>query len=322
MSPPAGADLHARAVVVDAHCDTLLDVACGRRRLDLRSSTGHIDLPRLRAGGVDVQVFALFTEPQYKPERALARTLQLLDAAYETGLRPCHSFAELASRLDQGELAAVLALEGGEAIGTDLARLRCLTRLGVRLLGLVWNQRNAIGDGVGEARGGAGLTEFGRAVVRECDRLGVIVDVSHLNERGFWDVLAEGSRPVVASHSDARALCDHPRNLTDAQLRALAANGGVIGINFHSPFLRADGERAGLTDVVRHIDHVCGLVGPGHVGLGSDFDGIPQAPMGLEDAARLPALTEALLAHGYTEPDILAILGGNFLRVLHASWAQ
>jgi membrane dipeptidase len=311
-------------VVVDAHTDVVVQVARGGRRFEERSSQGHVDLPRLREGGVDVQVFALWVEPEYKPERALPRLLHLLDAfhgiveASAGAVVPCASVQEIDRAVAAGRLAAVLSVEGAEPVGRDLALLRVLHRVGVRVLGLVWNERNAIGDGVGEERAGGGLTEFGAAVVREMNRLGMVIDVSHLNERGFWDVMEISAQPVVASHSNARALCDHPRNLRDEQIRALAAAGGVVGINFYPRFV--DPARPTLARVVDHIDHVASLVGPDHVGLGSDFDGIESVPEGLEDATRFPAVTEELLRRGYREDDVRKILGGNFLRVFRQVW--
>ena len=316
--------LHFSAPVFDAHADTVLDLLRGRRFLD-RSAAGHIDLPRLREGGVRLQVFALYTEPEYKPERALARVLTLWDALRgalgEAGddVRLCRTPADL-DAVPSGGLGAILSVEGGEAIGTSLPLLRALFALGVRAMGLTWNQRNAIADGAGESRAQGGLTEFGREVVREMNRLGMVVDVSHLCERSFWDVLETSGQPVIASHSNARALCDHVRNLRDEQIRALARADGVMGMNFFANFLDAEPERADVRRVCDHIDHICGLVGARHVGLGSDFDGISRAPVGLEDCSRMPAVTEELCRRGYGEADVRAILGGNFLRVFRQVW--
>lgn len=320
------ATLHRGAVVVDAHVDTVLALEAGRSLL-LRSDAGHVDLPRLRAGGVKVQVFALFVEPAYKPERALARVLHLWDTlvralgAAGAAVRLCRTAADLEAAAAADQLAAVLSVEGGEALGTDLALLRVLHALGVRALGLTWNERNALADGAGEDRAQGGLTEFGHLVVGEMHRLGMVVDVSHLCERAFWDVCSALAGPFIASHSNCRALCDHVRNLSDAQIRALAAADGVMGTNFYPPFLDARPERADVARVCDHIDHVCALVGPRHVGLGSDFDGISATPRGLEDCSRLPAVTEELLRRGHAEGDIRLILGENFLRVFRAVWA-
>jgi len=319
------AALHRDALVLDGHCDTVLGLLAGRDFLQ-GGPEGQVDLPRLRAGGVKVQIFALFVEGEYKPDRALARVLRLWDALAQTIAASagqvvlCRSAAELDAAVAAGRLAAILSVEGAEPIGTDLSLLRALHALGVRALGLTWNQRNAIADGAGEVRANGGLTEFGREAVAECERLGIVVDVSHLCERAFWDVLGVARGPVIASHSNARALCDHVRNLHDAQIRALAAAGGVMGMNFFPLFLDADPARVDVARVCDHIDHIQALVGPGHVGLGSDFDGISSTPRGLEDCSRLPALTEELLRRGHGEAEVRGILGGNFLRVLRQVW--
>lgn len=322
----AAGDLHAGAVVVDAHCDTLLDLAAGRRRLGQRSLDGHVDIPRLREGGVNVQFFAHYIEPQHKPDRALRRFLELYDvfmAEAEQNARHMAvvtSWRQLEEALAQGRIAAIISIEGGEVISGSLEVLRALRRLGVRAIGLTWNERNDIADGVGEAHSPGGLTRFGRRVVEEMNRLGMVVDVSHLSEPSFWDVLEVSSRPVIASHSNARALCDHVRNLTDDQIRALAANGGVMGLTFCPPFV--DPYKADVDRVVDHALHVLDLVGPDHLGLGSDFDGILETPSGLEDATRFPRLTEALLRRGVDETTLRKILGGNFLRVLREVWGD
>ena len=327
MDGDADADaLHRAAVVVDAHADTVLALEAGRDFYG-GGGAGHVDLPRLRAGGVNVQIFALYIEPAYKPERALARVLVLRDRLLRTfaagggAVRLCRDAGELDAALSAGQLAAVLSVEGGEAIGGDLALLRALHDLDVRAMGLTWNQRNAIADGAGEDRAQGGLTAFGQRVVAEMDRLGMVVDVSHLCARAFWDVVESGGRPRFASHSNCRALCDHVRNLDDAQIRALAMVDGVMGMNFFADFLDADPQRADVARVCDHIDHVCDLVGPRHVGLGSDFDGIGRTPRGLEDVGRLPALTRELVRRGYRRSDIEAILGGNVLRLLRSVWS-
>lgn len=315
-------DLHQRAFVVDTHADSIMAAMAGERRLTERSDKGHVDFPRLAEGGVNLQVLACYIEEEYKPERALPQALRMIDAIYreveasQGRVAIAYTAADAERAAAEGRQAVMISLEGGEPIGTDLAIVRMLYRLGVRLVGLTWNQRNAIADGAGEVRTRGGLTNFGVELVREMNRLGMVVDVSHLSEPGFWDVLEVTSQPILATHSNARALRDHPRNLTDEQIRALAKNGGVMGMNFFPGFLDADQGKVTLGRVLDHIDHIVQLVGPAHVGIGADFDGIGSTPAGLEDVTRLPYLTQGLVDRGYSDDDILAILGGNHMRVL------
>ena len=182
------------------------------------------------------------------------------------------------------------------------------------MVGLVHSLRNQLADGVTDRRTGGGLSELGAQSVEELDRLGMIVDVSHINDEGFWDVLDHTKHPVIASHSNSRTVCRHPRNMTDEMIVALAENGGVMGMNFAPSFVHPT--LATLQGVVDHIDHIVDLVGPDHVGLGSDFDGIPSTPVGLEDATRMPYITEELVKREYNEVDIKKILGGNHLRLM------
>lgn len=317
-----GHRLHRESFVVDAHCDTALRLAAGGTLTPAAgAASGHVDLPRLRAGGVDLQVFALWVDSDQRRHGRLRRCLELLDAVVSETVRLGDDLHLILTPRDidaaatQGKIGVLLSIEDGAALEGSLSALKAFYRLGVRALGLTWNGRNELGEGVGAAQGaGGGLTAFGREVVREMNRLGMVVDVSHLSDAGFWDVLDVSEAPVIASHSNARAVCDHPRNLTDAQIRALAQAGGVMGINFCPPFLHRSGS-ASVDDIVRHVDHIVDLVGPGHVGLGSDFDGISSTPVGAEDASRFPAVTEALAARGYADDAIRAFLGGNFLRV-------
>lgn len=317
-------EIHAASLVIDAHADTVLDMGRGRP-LGRRSRRGHVDIPRLHQGGVDAQIFAHFIEPEHKPDRALPRFLEQLDVFLTQvednadTIQVATTAAEIEAARDAGKIAAIIGIEGGEALAGRLAVLRIFHRLGVRLIGLTWNERNDLADGAGEGGTGGGLSRLGVAVVAEMNRLGMAVDVSHLSDGGFWHVMEVSEAPVVASHSNCRRLCPHPRNLDDDQIRALAENGGVMGINFYPPFLVRRG-RAALTDVLDHIDHAVQLVGPEHVGLGSDFDGIDMVPAGLEDVTKMPALTDGLVRRGYDKHSISLILGGNFLRVFRQIW--
>ena len=197
--------------------------------------------------------------------------------------------ADIDRAIAAGKIAAFLSIEGGEALAGSLGVLRMLYKVGVRSLTLTWNGRNELGDGVGAS--GKGLTAFGRAVVREMNDLGMLVDVSHLSERGFWDAMKVSTQPLIASHANCRALCDHPRNLTDAQIRAVAGQGGVIGVTFVPDFL--GGETPSVDNVLDHIDHMIAVGGEDCVGLGSDFDGTKELPAGLADCTGLPLLTRA-----------------------------
>lgn len=312
--------IHFDSLVVDGHCDTLLLCMRGNRTLSERSQSGHLDLPRLKDGGVDCQFFACYIEPQFKPDRGLKRAMQMIDRfcteIERSGGAALHArcYSDILRAKAEGKIAAVLTIEGGECLDTDVSNVRIMKRLGVMAIGLTWNERNMIADGVGEERTKGGLTNFGVEVVKEMNSAGIVIDVSHLNEQGFWDVIETTNKPIIASHSNARTICNHRRNLTDEQLRALAQNGGVTGINFAPSFLAE--KDADINSVIRHIEHICSLVGPDHVGLGSDFDGISSTPKGLEDVTRVPAITEALSRLGYSDENIRKILGGNFLRVI------
>ena len=341
-------ELHKKSIVVDFHCDavlaTLPDSAyqvgeAKKRTLHERSTSGHVDIPRLIEGGVDCQVFSHFVEPIYNPI-ATRRMLQVMG----------HSFSEI-EKSDKLELVTrskeiyenngkkisiIVGFEGGEAIDQDLRILNMFYRLGLRRLTLCWNNRNAIASGVTEQRSKGGLTDFGVSVVEECNKLGILVDVSHITDAGFWDVIEVSKDPVIASHSNCRAFCGHMRNLTDDMIKALVEKGGVQGVNYVPPFLidmdmrkiRAGdkeelkkAEKATVETVVDHVDHMVELAGNiDHVGLGSDFDGVSMLVKGLEDTSKVPNLTKALVARGYSDQEVEKILGGNFIRVITKVW--
>lgn len=328
-------DLHRKAVVVDFHCDAVLATlpdsafvigAPVKRTLDVRSSEGHVDVPRLLEGGVDCQVFSHFVEPIYNPV-APQRMLQVLGYSL-TEIEKNKDRLDIATSATQimknhGEkISIMIGFEGGEAIAQDLRLLRVYYRLGLRRLTLCWNNRNFIADGVRWQRSKGGLTEFGASVVEECNRLGIVVDVSHMTDPGFWDVLAVSKEPVIASHSNSRVLCPSSRNLSDEMIKALVEKDGIIGVNYASMFLRDPKEvRAGkiptVGTVVDHIDHMVEVAGTvRNIGLGSDFDGVPSMAQGLEDVSRLPNLTKELVVRGYSQKDVEGILGHNFLRII------
>jgi membrane dipeptidase len=242
-------------------------------------------------------------------------------------IRVCRSVAEIAAAEAAGAVAAVLHLEGAEAIGPDLGELEVLHAAGLRSLGPVWSRPNVFGVGVpfrfpGDPDEGPGLTEAGKALVRACNELGVLVDLSHLNAAGFRDVAALSDRPLVATHSNAHALSAASRNLTDWQLDAIAATGGVVGLNYAVGFLRDDGRRrsdTALTVMIRHLDHLLERLGEGGVALGSDFDGA-LIPREIGDAAGLPALVGAMRQAGYGDALVERICWGNWIDVLRRTW--
>ncbi|MGA3296164.1 MAG: dipeptidase [Candidatus Bathyarchaeia archaeon] len=322
--------LHRRATVVDAHIDTLLEIMVPParpikvptpRKFGERSSKGHVDLPRLLESGVDLQIFAVYIQPEYKIERALHRALQVIDRFYkelhdhEDKMMLFTKVSDVREAEKHGKIAAMLSIEGGEAVEADLGILRMLHRLGLRAMTLTWNERNQIADGAGEGRTKGGLTNFGVELVKEMNNIGMVVDVSHLSDPGFFDVIETTTKPVIASHSNCRAICNHRRNLTDDMIKILADNGGVMGMNFSAAFVDENKEKATLERVLDHVDHIVKVASVDHVGIGSDFDGIETTPKGLEDVTRMPYLTEGLLKRGYKEDDIRKILGENFLRV-------
>lgn len=266
-------------------------------------------------------------------ESAIKVTLEqiaILQALEDHGaLRICRSLSDITAATTEGQIAAILHLEGAEAIATDLSTLDVLYAAGLRSLGPVWSRATDFGHGVpfrfpstGDI--GPGLTDHGKALLRRCNQLGVMVDLSHLNEAGFWDVARLSRAPLVATHSNAHALCPHARNLTDAQLRAIGESGGMVGLNFATAFLRPDGQMRADTPIallLAHLHHMIALAGEECVGLGSDYDGalVPEA---LRTVADLPALTAAMAAHGYSSARIEKLCHRNWLRVLGRSWVS
>jgi membrane dipeptidase len=348
--------------VFDGHNDVLLHLYLperGRGRTFFeRSDQGHIDLPRAREGGLGGGFFAVFVPPECReptgpepPPDATSFALPLpspLDPAYaqnvamaltailfrleresEGGLRVVRAETELAACLRMGVLAAVLHFEGADAIDPGLDALEVYHQAGLRSLGLVWSRPNAFATGVPFAfpsspDTGPGLTDAGRELVRACNRLGIMLDLSHLNERGFWDVAALSDAPLVATHSNVHALCPCSRNLTDKQLDAIRESDGMVGLNFAVAFLREDGRRDPDTPIetmVRHVEYMVDRVGIERVGLGSDFDGA-MIPREIGDVTGLPRLLDALRARGYDDEALTKLAHGNWLRVLSRTWKE
>ncbi|WP_217594592.1 dipeptidase [Cohnella sp. GbtcB17] len=286
--------------IADLHCDALSKLDRDPK-LDWAAAPAGLDVSaeRLARGNVGLQAFAIWvpTGTPKTPESALRQAALFHDKVLSApGMRLVRSGVDVEAVLspDASQRGALLTLEGADALRGERWALRLLHRLGLRLLGLTWNEANWACDGIMEPRG-AGLTKEGRSLVSECEALGIMIDVSHLSEKGFWDIAELARRPFIASHSNARSICPHPRNLTDDQIRALVAANGLIGITFVPFFLQAL-RPAGIDDVLRHVEHVCALGGANHIAFGSDFDGIDTYTQGLAGPADYPALADALLA--------------------------
>lgn len=350
--------LHLDAVVVDAHCDVTEAAFYESYDLLARHQIGHVDLPRLQEGGIDAELFSIFVHPdsvdltQFFPT-ALRQIEFLQGIARKSGgaLQMARNADEVRDNADKGVTSMLLGVEGGHMLlpGSEeeqLAHLKAFADRGVRYLTLAWSSSSPIGGSTAEDAK-TGLTPFGRRALGEMERLGIAADLSHGSDALFWDVIAAAKRPVLLSHSAARALSGHPRNASDEMLQAIARNGGAACVNFSPTFLddrfrratqallqktkgmhnaektalyrRADLPLVALSTLVDHIEHMAKVAGPDHVCLGSDFDGAPLMPAGLEDASKLPALTAALRARGWPAENIRKLLGENLLRVLAAN---
>ena len=313
--------VHERAFVFDLHNDVMEKAVLGYQ-IGIRHTTEQSDIPRFKEGGVDAQMFALWTDwrdsaahPYYAFTLAMADTFNAQVARSNGAMIQARSTADLLAAAAQGKLAGVLAIEGGHAIRYDLTKLREYYDLGARYMTITWN--NSIGWAVSaqDTRSSTvGLNSFGQQVIRTMDSLGMLIDVAHTGIKTIKDILAITKNPIIDTHAGARALYNHYRNLSDEQIDSIAARGGVIGVVFYPSFLSSTG-RATIDSVVRHIDYITKRVGVDYVAIGSDFDGIETVPVGLEDVARLPNLTAALLRKGYSISDVHKILGGNALRV-------
>ena len=375
--------LHRAALVVDTHSDTTTEMLDNGVDMLVRNATGHMDLPRIFEGGLDVQFYSIYVSAAYygaedlssaealqasRPNASARRALQMMDAYWlaversKGRMAACFSVSDIRNAVAKGQHAALMGIEGGHAIEGDLRLLRMFYRAGIRYMTLTHSNHNEYADSSGEAEPKwGGLNELGVKVVEEMNRLGMMVDVSHVSDDTFYDALKVTRAPVILSHSSCRALCGHLRNITDDMLRALAKNGGVIMINFNCGFLddkysrlgsayyqqtrihRREIERkwpAGHPDrekalaalrerfpppeppdvsvLIDHIVHAIQVAGVDHVGLGSDFDGVPCVPKGMDDVTHLPRITYWLLQRGIPEEGVKKVLGQNLMRVFEA----
>jgi membrane dipeptidase len=358
--------IHRRAIIVDTHNDVTTPMT--NDDFDLSGTPPfpyRTNIQRMKQGGLTAEFFSLYIRPWYVANGGAARrTLDMIDSVYRAverhpnDLMLATSVADIRRAKRQGKIAALMGIEGGHAIENSLPTLREFYRLGVRYLTLTWNNTNDWADaGRGEPKHN-GLSEFGREVVREMNRLGMMIDVSHVSDKTMSDAIDVSKAPVIASHSSARALSDVPRNIPDDLLRKIAKNGGVVHVNFYTGFIdsttvapqskdretklkaqhdalnekfKNDPERLAeegdkidashplppvpISKLMDHFDHIVKVAGIDHVGIGADFDGAVDMPQGAEDVATLPNITYELLKRGYSERDILKILGGNSLRV-------
>jgi len=354
--------LHRQAIVIDTHADTTQFIAYRGFDIAQPQAETQLDLPKAAAGGLDAQFFSIFVLPmRFKPDQWYAEAVHQIDAIDKlakdnpTKLRVARTAADVRANAGAGVMSALYGLEGGHALGpgdhaAQLEHLRALAARGVRYMTLTWVNSNEIGGSCGDVGDIRGLSPFGAELVREMNRLGVIVDLSHVSDPTFWDAIRTSAKPVLATHSSARALTNIPRNMTDAMLKAVAANGGAVCVNFGSAFLddafhtaeagiwakkrsgppweswrqiRADARaiepKVPLARLLDHLQHVAQVAGVDHTCLGSDFDGVPVTPVGMEDVSKLPAITAGLRARGFSAADVEKILGGNVLRVLEAN---
>ena len=359
---PADDVLHKRALVIDTHADTTQVITYGDVDIARPQPGVQVDLAKAAAGGLDAEFFSIFVLPmRFKPAEFYAEAVRQLDAldklaaANPARIRVARTAADLRANAKAGVMSALYGLEGGHALlpgdhKAQLEHLRELGRRGIRYMTLTWATSNDIGGSSGDAGDIRGLTPFGAEVVKEMNRMGIVIDLSHVSDPTFWDAIRATSKPVLATHSSARTLTNIPRNMTDAMLKAVAANGGAVCVNFGSGFLddafhdkeealwkkkrsgtpfdiwrqiRVDAAalspQVPLARLLDHIQHVAKVAGVDHACLGSDFDGVPATPTGMEDASKLPAITAGLRARGFSPADVEKILGGNVLRVLEAN---
>jgi membrane dipeptidase len=359
--------VHFSSIVVDTHDDTTQRFLDGRFDVGARHPDGSIDIPRMREGGLGAIFFSIWITSKITGTEAVHRALAQIEAvreqvrAHPKDLALATTAAEVRTAHKEGKIAALMGVEGGHMINSDLDVLRKFAGLGVRYMTLTHSGNDEWADSSTDTPAHNGLTDFGKTVVGEMNRLGMMVDISHVSDKTFYDALETGKAPMIASHSSCQALCDAPRNMTDQMMKDLAAKGGVVQINYHVGFLSQEfrnaekanpevnkaiaeevqkrcGDNEGCqliegdrltrenveqgklprvdwTKIIEHIDHAVKVAGIDHVGLGSDFDGA-NMPYGMEDASKLPKITEALLKKGYSEDDVKKILGENTLRVM------
>ena len=371
--------VHNSAIVIDTHADTPQRFLDNGFDFGGPLKGGMLSLDAAKQGNLDAEFFSIWVDPtQYGPNASAKRTLELIDSVYKQAARHpdrmamCYSADDIVSTHAAGKFCALMGIEGGHSIENSLGLLRDYYRLGVRYMTLSWSNTNDWADSSGDidstkVKHHDGLTPFGKDVVREMNRLGMMVDISHVADKTFWDVIATTQAPIIASHSSARALTAAPRNMTDDMLKAVAKNNGVVMVNFYAAFVdenyrsawnqqererkaaqealtakyKTEGQpvpyaesnaidseyaakipRPPFKSLIDHFDHIAKAAGVDHVGIGTDFDGVSALPEGINTAADLPKITQALMARGYSADDMKKILGGNLLRVFRDVQAE
>jgi len=374
IAPASGDEIAARArkvhfssIVLDTHDDTTQRFFSKDFDIAKRNADGSVDIPRMREGGMNAIFFSIWIDGRIMGPPAVQKALDQIDAVHESvrknskDMMFCRTADNVRRAHAQGKIAALIGVEGGHMIGNDIRIVRVFGDLGVRYMTLSHFYNDEWADSSTDKPAHNGLTDYGKEIVREMNRQGIMVDISHVSDKTFYDALEVSKAPLIASHSSCRALCNHPRDMTDDMIKALAAKGGVIQINYEMSFIdqaykdasdKLSGGVVELIDrlkkecgdneecvgkkmtemqqkavaegklphvswekIIDHIDHAVKLVGADHVGFGSDFDGASM-PEGMEDASKLPKITEALMRKGYSDEDIRKILGGNLLRVM------
>jgi membrane dipeptidase len=356
---PDELELHRRALVVDAHSDVTEAIRYEQYDLGIAHTDHHQDIPRMQQGGLKAEFFSIFVQPgRFLPEQFFDEAQTQISAvqkaigAHPGELAMARTARDVRENARRGRISVLLGIEGGHLLlpGTEeeqLDHLRVFAFQGARYLTLTWANSNPIGGSSGDDGQTQGLTSFGRRVIAELERLGMLVDLAHASDPLFWDAIRAANKPLLVSHSSARAIANHPRNLTDAQLLAVARGGGAVCVNFSNGFLdeafrkaaipvanrtkdlrtserRKAFEAAQLPEVpvsrlVDHIEHMVRVAGADHVCLGSDFDGVPMVPKGLDDVSKLPVITAELLRRGMGRAEVEKVLGLNLLRVLESA---
>ncbi|WP_432402735.1 dipeptidase [Wukongibacter sp. M2B1] len=326
------------SIIIDAHLDLLYDVDFKRRMGETKVIENRY-LPEFKEGGVNLVVSSIYIDDIFLPEMALRKAMNQVSALYSEidessdKIMLCKNFNEVERAIAEKKIAIMLSFEGVEPLYDDLSLLRVFYELGVRFLGLTWSRRNFAADGCSFKKGReltrGGLTDFGIRLVEEAEKLGMIIDVSHLNDEGFWDVIEVAKNPIIASHSNTRFLANIPRNLTDEQIKAIASKNGIIGMNVASLLVADSDKNANIDYLLNHVDHIVNIVGVKHVGLGFDFcdrlfensspQSIKRMPRKAFDVMKghqeLGIFINGLIERGYGEDEIKMIIGENFLRI-------